>query len=316
MSSRTPRLGLPLTFSGMIQMRQSLRQAMLLIDAFGGGPGATRFVDPENGDDDNLGKSWNEPKATLTDALLNSAADGIVFMAPGEYDEAVVLSPALSNVTLVGIGGRGSAFIAPSAANADALTIKGDDVTLINVGAEGNGTGGGLVNYGRRTRGSGCKFEGGANAVKLSLGTVAQIAAETFGKGDDTLFEDCEIAWSTNGVKLIGSDYGAVTQAFFKRCYFHGLTASSFEEAHGAGGAVTLHYRGLLIDECTFGMGDEETDALPTKWLSLNDDNANSGIVSRCVFPAAINSGKNLVSTALRWIGNVHTGGIAAAQPS
>lgn len=247
-------------------------------------------------------------------SVINSASSGdVILIAPGEYNEEVTIPATLSKLTIIGQGNRGAVFIAPASGNKTALTNHADDVTLINVGCDGEGTGGGLVNTGRRFRAYGCKFEGGANAIIATLGTDAQITAGTRGKGDDSLYEDCEIAWATNGVVLTSSDYGAVTQAFFKRCYFHGLSASSFEEA---GATAAVHFRGLLVEECVFGASDEETHALPTKWLSLNDDNANSGQVTRCSFPAAIDSGKNLVSTAVLWIGNLHTAGVAGAQPS
>lgn len=267
----------------------------------------------KDGSNSNDGRSWDFAYLTGTKALSVALTGQTVMFGPGEYDEALTISRAQSKLTLIGAGGRGSVFIAPSAANSRALTNLADDVTIDNVGCDGDGTGGGLLNYGRRFRAYRSKFEGGADAIKLTLGTVAQIAALTHGKGDDTLFEDCEIAWATNGVLLTASDYGALTQAFFKKCYFHGLPTSSFEES---GGSASVRYRGLLIDECVFGAGNEETDALPTKWISLNDDNANSGIVSRCVFPDILAGGRNLVSTGLRWIGNYHVAGVAGAQPS
>lgn len=250
---------------------------------------------------------------TTIQAAITAAGNGDqIFIDPGEYAENIVIPHTKQNLVLVGMGGRGSVAI-QALTNGVAITNHARDVALVNIGGEGDGTGGGLANYGRRFRAYGCKFEGGALAAKFTLGTDAQITAGTHDKGDDTLCEDCEFAYATTGVLLAATDYGAVTQNFFKRCYFHSLPTASFEES---GTSAGVHYRGLVIDESVFGAGDEETDALPTKWISLDDDNANSGIVSRCVFPAAINSGKNLCSTGLRWIGNFHTGGVAGAQPS
>lgn len=247
---------------------------------------------------------------------INAAGVGdVVFVDPGEYAEELTIPFSKSNIALVGLGGRGSVAIQADT-DGVALTNNARDITIQNIGLEGDGAGGGLVNTGRRFRAYASKIEGGTNALIASLGTVAQIAAHTHDKGDDILFEDCEFAYSDNGVLLRASDYGAVTQAFFKKCYFHSLPDSSFEESNGTGGAAGVHYRGLLIDECTFGAGDEETHTLPTKWISLDDDNANDGVVCRCVFPTLINSGLNLVSTALLWTGNFMAGGVSAAQPS
>ena len=257
----------------------------------------------------------NRRYTTIQSAITASEAGDQIFVDPGEYAEELVIPHSKSNIAIIGMGGRGSVAVQADT-DGVAITNHGRDVTLVNIGGEGDGTGGGLVNTGRRFRAYGCKFEGGALAVSMTLGTVLQIAALTHDKGDDTLLEDCEIAYATVGVKLTGSDFGACTQNFFKGCYFHSLPTASFEEAHGVGGAITLHYRGLLIDGCRFGAADEETDALPTKWISLNDDNANSGLVTGCVFPDVLAGGRNLVSTTLIWVGNFHTAALSTTQPS
>ena len=159
-----------------------------------------------------------------------------------------------------------------------------------------------------------CKIEGGTWPLILRLGTVAQIAALTHGKGADVLMDDCEFCWAANCVRLMNSDYGALTQARFLDCKFHNFTASAFEEADGSGGSAAVRFRNLEIGRCTFD--DNEGGAAPTKYLSLDDDNGNDGIVHDCSFPTAINSGLNLVSTALHWVSNRHTGGISTGVPS
>lgn len=251
------------------------------------------------------------PSGSTIQAAVDAAAAGdIIYIEPGEYDEQVTIARAKSKLTLVGVGGRGSVFIAPSASNPTAMTIEADDVTLINVGCEGSGTGKGLLNRGRRTRLYGCKIEGGAMALQLTLGTDAQIGAGTHGKGDDVWVVECEFAHSDEGVRLTATDYGAVTQVRIVRCLFHDL-AKAFEES---GGSASIRYRSLQIYDCVFD--DLEDGSAPTAFILLNDDNANTGIVTRCSFPSAINSGKNLVSTALHWVSNYHTGGVSTGQPS
>lgn len=248
---------------------------------------------------------------TIQSVIDQAVAGDTILIEPGEYVEAVTIARAKSNLTLIGLGGRGAVFIAPTTTNATAMTILADDVTIENVGMDGDGTGSGCVNYGRRTRLVGCKIEGGTIGLKMTLGTVAQIAANSHGKGDDCWITDCEIAWNTKGVELVASDYGAVTQVRFRNCTFHGNSAADFEES---GGSVDIRFRDLDIDGSIHRRQEDGTE--PTKYLSLNDDNGNKGVVSNCRFPSALNGGKNLVSTGLIWVGNLHTGGISTGQPS
>lgn len=248
---------------------------------------------------------------SITAVLALCVAGDTVLLEPGEYDEAVTIARSLSNLTLIGMGGRGAVFIAPSTANATAMTILADDVTIVNVGMDGDGTGSGCVNYGRRTRLVGCKIEGGTIGLKMTLGTVAQIGADSHGKGDDCWIIDCEIAWNTKGVEIVATDYGAVTQARFRGCTFHDNSAADMEES---GGSADIRYRDLDIDDCKFRRQEDGTE--PTAYILLNDNNGNKGVVSNCSFPTAINGGKNLVSTGLIWVSNRHTGGISTGQPS
>lgn len=268
-----------------------------------------------NADDDNDGTDPTYPLETIQAAVDAAVAGDVIYIAPGEYDEAVTIAAAKSNLTLIGAGGRGAAYIAPSATNATALTVHAEDVTIVNVGCEGDGTGRGATVTGRRFRAQGCKFEGGAEALRIGPGTVAQEAAGTHGDAADGLLEDCEFAWSDVGLMIAASDFGAVTQLAVRRCKFHNLPDAAVTEV-GAGGGVTasIQFRNLEIADCVFD--DEEDGTAPTAFILLNDDNTNTGLVARCAFPTAINSGDNLVSTALHWVSNYHTGGVSAAQPS
>jgi pectin methylesterase-like acyl-CoA thioesterase len=262
---------------------------------------------------DNPRRGKNRAYQTLQAAVDDADAGGAILVAPGLYDETVTIPRTKSQIVIVGMGGRGAAYIDPSTEDAGGMVVHGDDISLVNMGvaAEDATSATALTVTGARFRASGCKIENGAKGLVIGPGTVAQEAAGTHGTGADALFEDCEFAWSTTGVVFTATDYGAVTQVVFDRCRFHNLSAAAFEEA---GGTVSIRYRDVLIRDCVFG--DAEDGTAPTKYISLNDDNANAGIVCDCVFPTAINSGLNLVSTALHWIGNRHTGGIATAQPS
>lgn len=273
--------------------------------------GNKHYVDPSKA---GYGTTWADAFKLAQDAINKAVAGDYIYFAPGEYVEALTIARAKSNLTLIGVGGRGSAFVAPTTVNATAMTIEADDVTIVNVGMDGNGTGHGCVNRGRRTRLEKCKIEGGTNGLRLTLGTVAQINAATHGEGDDVWVIDCEFAFNTNGVMLVNSDFGAVTQVRFRNCTFHDNSAADFEETNGAGGTVSILYRDLDIGQCAFLRKEDGSE--PTKYLSLNDDNGNKGVVWDCSFPTALTSAKNLVSTGLIWTANKHTGGISTGQPS
>lgn len=275
-------------------------------------PGSVWFVDP-TGSNSNDGRSWDFAFLTVAKAISVAAAGDSIALAQGDFSEADITIPrALRGLTIIGQSGRGGSAIATSTTNGTCLTNLANDVTLINVGLAGDGSGGGLKNYGDRFRGHGCKIEGGAIGALMTLGTVVQIAALTHGKGADCLFEDCEFCWSSAaGIKITASDYGAVTQLFVRRCKFHNLSAAHFEES---GGSVNIRFRNLEITDCVFD--DDEGGAPPTKFISLNDDNGNDGIVSGCRFPTALNGGLNLVSSILTWVGNLHPAGLSTGQPS
>lgn len=287
---------------------------------FGPNGSTNLFVDPANGLAGNTG-AFDNPLATIQAAIDLSRPGGTIGLAPGEYDEVVVIArdggiaDALNNLTIYGYGGRGSAYIATSTTNGVALTNHSDDLTLINVGLDGDGTGAGLINTGSRLRAYGCKIEGDDIACQMTLGTVAQEAAGTRGRGADCLFDqNCEFAWAAQGLLITCTDYGAVTELQIANSNFHDNSAAAIDESVGAGGSAAVLFQGLRINNCIFN--DLEDGTAPTAFILLNDDNANSGIVTQCAFPSAINGGKNLVSTALHWVSNYHTGGISTGQPS
>lgn len=256
----------------------------------------------------------NRAFRTIQNAVDRSNPGDAILVSPGAYDETVTIARGKGPLVIIGIGGRGGAYIEPSTEDAGGMVVHSDDVTLINLGvaAEDATSAAALTVTGSRFRAYGCKFEGGAKQIVLGPGTVTQVdTAGTHGNAGDALFDDCEICWGTHGVFLTATNYGAVTQARFTNCLFHNLSASSFEET---GGTVSIRYRNLNIVECVFAPMEDGT--IPTKFVSLNDDNGNFGVVARCTFPTAINSGKNLGSTGLLWVSNFHTGGVSAAQPS
>lgn len=254
------------------------------------------------------------PASGALQRAINAAKTGaLIYVLPGDYEENVVIPATKDNLTLIGLGGRGAVSVVADE-DGVALTNHGRDVSLVNIGLAGDGTGGGLVNTGRRFRALQCKIEGGTDVAIVGPGTVAQIAANSKDKGDDGLFEDCEFAYADNGVVLQCSDYGASGQNRFRRCTFHNIATAHVAERVGSGGSSAVGYRDIELTDCVF-LADED-GALPTKFLDLNDNNANTGQVARCVFPTDLDGGLNLVSTKVLWIANYHTDGVSAGQPS
>lgn len=290
-----------------------------LISRLMGDPAGTIwYVDGTDGSDGDgrEGKSWPDALATISEAVSRAAAGDVILVAPGAYDETVTIARAKSNLTIVGLGNRGSAYIEPSTEDAAGMVVHADDVTLVNLGvaAEDDTSAASLTVTGSRFRAFGCKIEAGADQVVVGPGTVAQEAAGTHGTGGDILFDDCEFCWGTDGIVLTCTDYGAATQVAIRRSKFHNITGKHITEAVGSGGSAAVTFRNLEVSDCVFD--DAEGGTAPTNYIDLNGDNGNDGIVTRCAFPAAIDSGLNLVSTAVHWVCNYHTGGVSTAQPS
>lgn len=275
--------------------------------------GVNHYVTPD-GDDSETGLSLASSKLTVQAAVDAASAGDVIYIAPGSYDEEVTIANAKSKLTLVGMGPRLSVSIAPQGGNKTALTVKADDVTLINLDFDGEGTGAGMVSNGRRLHADHCKFEGGTDAVIMAVGTDAQITAGTDENGSDWLLEDCEVAWSTNGLVIRNSDYGANTQGRMRRGVIHNISGASVLERVGSGGSAPVQYRNLELTDIVFD--DLEGGTAPTKYVDLAADNANDGIMSGCRFPQALAGGKVTVSTALTVVGCYFTDGVSTGQPS
>jgi hypothetical protein len=298
-------------------MGNSVGAGAELISLLTGAMSGNAFYVNPSGSNNKPGTSAADAFATLTYALTKVSSGDVIYLAPGRYDESPTISRSLNHITIIGTNGRGAAYIDPSTEDADGLTVHADDVTLINVGvaAEDETSGNySLQVTGSRFRAYGCKIEGGEQQIRIGPGTVAQEAAGTHGVAGDCLFYDCEVCWGTTGVMLVCTDYGAVTQLRIERTRFHNLTSKHVTEVAGSGGSAAVMFTNLQLIENTHD--DLEDGTAPTNYIDLNGDNANSGIVTDCRFPTAINSTLNLVSTALHWVCNRHTGGISTGQPS
>ena len=253
------------------------------VPLYGGGialpsMGSQWFVSSEHTGAFGRGDSFDHPLATIQAAVDAAAAGDMIFIAPGDYDEAVTITDA-DIIVYIGCGGRGNVAVVPSATDGVAITISGtaanraQDITLINVGGEGNGTGGGLYVYGniRRIRAIGCKFEGGAFATKLESTAAGSVG--------DTQFRDCEFAWTTTALHLTVSGAGdPVTNVYVKGCLFHNFTAD---------GVLTsaTFADGLWIDDNVFA--NQEGGTEPTQFLDI-DDAGTTGFVCNNVFATTV----------------------------
>lgn len=261
------------------------------------------------------GLAFDSAFSSIQAAVDAAAAGDRIIIAPGAYNENVVIAHSKSGLSLIGVGNRRRCSIEPTTGTG--LLCRANGVTLTNVNCAALGTDVALIVTGDRFTATGCKFEnddGTGACLTIGPGTDANHTAGLDGSGSDALFDDCEFGWAATGVILQGTDYGAATENVFRKCRFHNLSAAAIEEATGSGGSAGVHYANLKVEDCVFE--NDEAGAAPTKYVSLNDDNANSGIIARCSFPVAINSGKNLASTKCIFVGCFFTGGVNAAQPS
>lgn len=267
------------------------------------------YVDASKGPSGS-GKSWDSAYDTLTKAVAVAVSGDVVVVAPGSYDEALVID--VSGVTFVGAGRRGSASVAPSTVDAVAITVDGSaarvsGVQLLNLGAEGNGTGGGLHVKGdiRGFRAYGCKFEGGAFAAKLESTADGDVA--------DTILQDNEFAWTTTALDIVVSGGGdPVTQTLVKGNLFHNYTDDGVVNS-GA------HSADLWIVENVFA--NQEDGSEPTQYLDI-DVASTTGVVTGNKFATTVLAAAKLALAAgVLFVGNYAeaegpaTGGGTSGRP-
>lgn len=239
---------------------------------------------------------------SIQTAINAMAAGDTLYIEPGDYDEAI--SIVTDNLTLIGIGSRGAVAIAPSAANGIAVLIDGtgaggrvEEVTLINIGGEGKGTGGGLHVKGniRRLRFAGCKFEGGTFGAKFE--------STANGSVGDVIADDCEFAWTTSGVHITASGGGdPVTNLWLRHCTWHDCSAEWIL-------SDVAHTTGLQV---LAGVFAKEEDASAPVAGQIDVAVASSeGIFADCIFDLATMAIATLIIAAgIRWVGNKTEAGV------
>lgn len=242
--------------------------------------------------------------AELRTAIDNAQQGDKIFLRPGQYDPgATALVVDVANVTLIGQGGRGAAYIEPDTAGMEGLQVTADDVTLINLGVAGESASSYAINLNAvsRFRAIGCKFEGPDGTVVLLDGTADDQCA-------DVLFEECEFAWGGSGALFDDSAYGYPTQIFFNRCRFHNVTAVGIGLAP-AGGVTNLH-----VVDCVFD--NQEDGTAPTDYIKV-DRAGDTGIITGCRFATATNdTGVLTIAAGIMWAANATEAGWSTARPA
>ena len=237
--------------------------------------------------------------ATIQAAVNAATAGDTIFIAPGSYDEAVTIS---KGIILVGVGRRGVVAIAPSATNATALTVTGDNVTIMNVGLEGDGTGGGLHLEGDvdRFRAYSSKIEGGAFAVKLESTAAGAVS--------DTRFEDCELCWTGKCFHFVVSGGGdPVTQTRIHNCHLHNYTTAGIH-------VDTVHTADLWVVNNVFARQEDGTE--PTDYILANIA-STTGFVAGNQFATATNAtGVLTIASGVIWGPNGTEAGWSTARPA
>lgn len=276
-------------------------------------PGRTLRVKP-TGSNNADGLKWSTAKQTIQAAVNASQPGDEILVFPGPYNEAVVIPPSKSNITIRALfadgAGRGAVFIKPSGATALPMTVLADDVTLVNIGCEGKSTADYAIRVGAvvadltpypevediaRFRAYGCKFEGAAVAVRFA------------GCGD-VMLRDCEVAWCVTGVDAVGGIESYPTQVFVEDTRFHNVSGTHVGD--GASGKFqNIHLLRNVHDNA-----DDGTE--PTKYLDLTDS-GTTGLVTGCTFAFATNEADVLAIAAdVVWGPNGTEAGWSTARPS
>ena len=226
--------------------------------------------------------------ASIQDAVDAASAGDVIFIAPGEYDENVLIET--EQITLIGAGPRHSVRITGTlAGTATGVTINGvNEVGLYNLNMEGRTGGSGLAITGsvRRIQVAGCKMHSGDQAVLLD-GLAAQIV--------DVRIEHCVIGLSAIGVKITASGGGDPTnQVLLKDNYFLRITADCILTA------------GFAVDLTVIGNTFANVNGVePTRFLDI-DDASTTGFVANNVFATTLfSTAKFAIAAGVLFANNV-----------
>lgn len=272
--------------------------------------GTTWFVNT-GGSSSNDGRGWNSSYALPSTAHTSASAGDCLMLGATDYDETFTITK--DNLLIIGCGGgRSSVSIAPSTANANAVVIDGttasgrvEEVTLININGDANGTGIGLYAKGniRRLTSIDCKWEAGD-----TTGTGVKLESTASGSVGDVLIRGGEICWAQTGLSIDVTGGGdPVTEVFVEDVKFHNVTANHVINATASTSIIELH-------RCRF-LPLEDGTAPTGLYVDLRAGTTTGGLYG-CYFPAAVNGGEVLVDTGVSVVGCYFTGGINTTAPS
>lgn len=214
------------------------------------------------------------------DAAPNNA---IIYIAPGEYNEDVVITKR--GLRLIGDGCKNSVRITgTNAGTKTAILIDGSlgdgdigegyETGLYNLNLEGRATGSALKLLGllRRVEVTDCKLHGGDQALLLDAGAAG-------GQIVDVTFDRVRLANSAIGVKFTGSGGDPHNQVKFIDPVFERITTDCVVNAGGAGAV-----RDLLMTNPIFAAVD---GAEATQFIDI-DDTGNTGLIVNPVFATTV----------------------------
>jgi hypothetical protein len=278
--------------------------------------GTYLFVGGTLANDGNDGLGTASPLATIQRAVNIALPNSVILVAPGSYAETVTIAHGAGPLTIVGLGNRGDAGIAPTTAAAKGLVNNSNDITLINLGVAGHSTAtSALINTGSRLSLIGCKLEGvdtSGAALTTGPGSVAAVAAHTAGNSGDILVQDCEFAWSFNGLELKTSDYGTPTQIYVKDCRFQNVSSTCVIGTPGAFGIDSV--RNLEVTNCVFDRMEDGTK--PSDFVNVNGA-TDTGVFATNSFAIATNAAADLkVGAKVLWVANATEAGFSVARPA
>lgn len=284
-----------------------------------GTPNIRSIVNPNiwfvstGGVDTHGGKDPRDALRTIQKAINLSSAYDIICVGPGSYDETVTVNK--NGLVIMGLGGRGSAYIAPTTVGAEGMQVTGREVTLINLGVAGEATADYALNlHGnisihadgvRQFRAYGCKFEGVTGTNKPAV----LLDGDDDDNVGDSIFEDCEFAWSTVGLQVKASGFGTPTQIYVKNCLFHNMTTACINEFD-----ADAYVQNLVVTDCVFESSD--AGAEPTDWIIV-DHASSTGLFSGNRFATATNApGVLTIGAQIMWVANATEAGWSTARPT
>lgn len=271
--------------------------------------GVTWFVNT-GGASGNDGRGWNSSYALPSTAHTAATAGDCIMIGAADYDETFTVTK--DNLLIIGCGGgRSSCSIAPSTANANAVVIDGttasgrvEEVTLVNINGDANGTGIGLYAKGniRRLTSIDCKWEAGD-----TTGTGVRLESTAAGSVGDVRISGGEICWAQTGLSITASGGGdPVTEVYVEDVRFHNITANHVLGATVSAPTVELY-------RCRFE--PLEAGTAPTGlYVDLRVAGSTGGVYD-CLFPVAVTGSKVLVAAGITVMSRF-TGGLNTAAPT